>query len=110
MKKQDIRCPFCHALNPATAYVCIKCFKVISDSYKVPFWKIQVSSFGGTLIICAVAFTVLVYFLGYWLDSVEGEIDVSVRTTEYNVSVAAEKTKKDFNVDITTGPPLAAPK
>jgi hypothetical protein len=96
MKKKDIYCPFCHASNPPTAYVCIKCFKVIGEYFKPPFWKMQISSFGGTLVIIAVAFTAIVFFLSQWLDSVEGEIDVKVRTNEYNVSVAAEKNEERF--------------
>jgi hypothetical protein len=107
MQKRDVYCPFCRAANPHSAYVCIRCFKVINENYKPSFWKMQISSFSGTIIIFATAFTAIVFFLSQWLDSVEGEIDVKVRTNEYNVSVAAEKTKKDFNVDITTGPPSA---
>jgi DNA-directed RNA polymerase subunit RPC12/RpoP len=102
MKKRDIICPHCRALNPPTAYVCIKCFKVIYEKYKVPFWKMNISSVAGTLVFSIAIFLSLIYLLNKWLESVEAEMTVKVQTAQYNVSVAAEKARRKVQFGVTS--------
>jgi ribosomal protein L40E len=42
VNSREKNCPFCGALNPPMAYACTKCFKVMKDFYKPPWWLMKV--------------------------------------------------------------------
>src|ERR1041384_912155 len=88
-------CPHCATKNPRKAYVCLSCFKVMFPKRIRSWWQIPVpSSISITLIFATLVLSAL-YLGNRWLSSVEANLTLNIKTSEYNVNVTADKRKNE---------------
>lgn len=87
-------CHNCRAKNPPKAYCCLSCFKVLRPKEKIPFWKIHVRPDGPMIVFLLVLGAVSIYTVRRWIQNIEAEISMNFRSAEYNLTVTADKRKK----------------
>lgn len=100
----DIKCPFCGASNPPKAYCCITCFKVMKKKIKVPFWRVQIhpSLPFSLFMLGVIAF--LIYFFVLWMRDIEAQVNMSVSSGDYSITVTADKKKQEVLPEVQTPP------
>lgn len=88
-------CPHCAAKNPKKAYVCLVCFKVMFPRVEQKWWKVKIPpSISFAVILSALVYSIL--FLGIrWLNTVEANMTLNVKTSNYNLNVIADKKKNE---------------
>lgn len=106
----EIFCPHCAASNPPRAYCCLTCFRVMNPKIHVPFWRLYLRPSSTLLIGFFIVFAGLVVYVHQWLQMVEAEVTLNLRSIDYNVSVVADKkrARRFFNFKKTT--PSTPPK
>ncbi len=94
-------CPHCATKNPRKAYCCLKCFKVMFPAQKLGFLRANIPSSVSITVIFAALVLAGLYAAQKWLSTIEANMSLIIRTTEYNVAVTADKKKNEpLNQDL----------
>ena len=89
-----IVCNHCGASNPAKAYCCITCFKVLRPKAKTDFLQMAVRpSIALVLVFCVLVLTGL-FAMKRWIDKLDARVQMDLKTSDYNISVTADKRSK----------------
>jgi hypothetical protein len=108
-----IFCPHCVTKNPRSAFVCLKCFKVL-HSENGSWLKIRIPTSISITVIFAALVLAALYGGSRWLSTVEGNLTLHVKTSDYNVNLSADKRKnealeKELDIKQNVEEPVAAP-
>lgn len=71
--RSEVLCPHCHARNPASAYCCLNCFKVIRPD-ALPFWRRPISSGRVSAVIMAAIGFILITGAVQWFKEAEAHL------------------------------------
>jgi len=107
--RAEILCPHCGATNPPHAFCCVSCFKVIQEKQKTPLWKIPIRLNLPAIVVVAVVFGFIFMVTKKWLANVEAQITLNLSTTDYAVSVSADKRKREAEINVTPKNELLPP-
>ena len=87
-------CHHCGAENPAKAYCCITCFKVLRPKANIPAWRLAMRPSVSLVLFFALIMLGGLYAMKRWIDAVEARVRMDLKTADYNISVVADKRRK----------------
>ena len=92
-------CPHCGERNPHTAVACLHCYKDMRPP-QLPWWRrhFKIQWPIGALLVFVALFAI--YKVKKLLDNMEAQISMNIRGEDYNVSVVADKKRKEVDIDV----------
>jgi ribosomal protein L40E len=99
-KTDSLSCLHCGAENPLKAYCCLSCFKVLRPKEKIPWYRMYIrpsTPFGFIVLLALLAGVV---FFKHWIDNLEAQVTMNIKGDDYNVSVIADKKKRNALFDV----------
>ncbi len=103
--KNLIECIHCGAENPPTAYCCLRCFKVMKEKIKTPFWRFRIEPSVASLGVAFAILIVLVVALKHWMENIDAQVTMNLKTAENSYSLVAEKNRRsDLTVETNSNP------
>lgn len=98
-------CPHCATKNPKSAFVCLKCFKVMFPQPPSGLFAAQIPTSVSVAVIFATLVLAGIYLGNRWLSSIEANLTLNIKTSDYNVNVTADKRKNsETNKKVTIQP------
>src|SRR5689334_16406121 len=93
-------CHNCGKENPPKAYCCLSCFKVLRPKEDIPWWRTYIRLSTPTMIGIFIVALGGIWFFKQWIEGIEAQVSMNVKTEEYNVSVTADKRKRQAGIDV----------
>lgn len=93
--KNLVECIHCGAENPPTAYCCLSCFKVLKSQPKTNFWRVRIEPTVTALAVIAAVTITLAVLLKHWMENIDAEVTMNLKTAENSYSITADKKKRN---------------
>lgn len=107
--KNLTECIHCGAENPPTAYCCLRCFKVLKEKVKMPFWHFRLEPSMASLGIALAILIALVVVLKHWMENIDAQVTMNLKTAENSYSLVADKKRRNELTVETDINPLSTP-